>query len=117
MEQNQVFPSPQTKNRSFPVKLHAILSNPRFCFIISWLPHGRSWKILQPKLFEKEIIPRYYRHRSLASFMRQVNGWGFQRVNQGPDRKSYYHLVRYQGKAHIFMFTDLQKNLPQYQFS
>ena len=106
----QVFPScVHRRNGSFPEKLHAILSNPLFSSIISWLPHGRSWKVLQPELFEKEIIPRYYRHRSLASFMRQVNGWGFHRIKQGADRNSYYHLVRHQYLADIIIFTALKR--------
>ena len=86
--------TPRTNDRSFPVLLHQILSNRRLSFIISWLPHGRSWRIHQPELFEKEIIPSYFRHRNLSSFMRQVNGWGFVRVSKGPDRNSYYHEVR-----------------------
>jgi hypothetical protein len=35
------------KEPTFPVKLHLILSNPEFDDIIAWLPHGRSWRILQ----------------------------------------------------------------------
>lgn len=88
---NSVDKCSRGKDKSFAVKLFRILSQPSYNDIISWLPHGRSWRILQPNLFEKNIIPFYFRHRNLASFMRQVNGWGFRRVNQGPDRNSYYH--------------------------
>lgn len=79
---------------SFPIKLHSILSNPRLSHIISWLPHGRSWRINNHKEFEQKIIPRYFRHRNLSSFMRQVNGWGFHRITAGLDRNSYYLEVR-----------------------
>ena len=94
MESNHSIPTSSTKSNSFPSKLHKILSNPMFFHIISWLPHGRSWRIVQPELFEQKVIPLYYRHRNLASFMRQVNGWGFHRISQGPDRGSYHHEVR-----------------------
>ena len=80
-----------SKEPAFPVKLHRILSNPEFRYVITWLPHGRSWKVIKPKAFEERVIPLYFRHAKYASFMRQVNGWGFKRMTQDPDHNSYYH--------------------------
>lgn len=88
----EVTSMPNEKN-SFPYILHSILSNPMYCDIITWLPHGRSWKVRKPKAFEEQVIPLYFRHRKLASFMRQVNGWGFRRKLEGIDCNSYYHEV------------------------
>jgi hypothetical protein len=61
-----------TKEATFPTKLHMILSNPEFQDIVSWLPHGRSWRILQQKAFEERVIPMYFRHGRYSSFARQV---------------------------------------------
>jgi len=82
------------KEPPFPVKLHKILSKLEFADVVSWLPHGRSWRVLKPKAFEEKVVPLYFRHAKYASFMRQVNGWGFKRMTQGPDHNSYYHEVR-----------------------
>jgi hypothetical protein len=87
--------SPSAKEPTFPVKLRMILSNPEFQDIISWLPHGRSWRILQQKAFEERVIPLYFRHGRYSSFARQVNGWGFRRITHGSDYNSYYHEVRF----------------------
>jgi hypothetical protein len=87
-------PTCSAKEPTFPVKLHLILSNPEFDDIIAWLPHGRSWRILQQKAFEERVIPLYFRHGRYSSFARQVNGWGFRRVTHGSDYNSYYHEVR-----------------------
>jgi len=84
-------PRATSKRATFPVLLHRILSNPDYSDIISWLPHGRSWRVLKPKRFEANIIPRYFDHTKYPSFCRQVNGWGFIRVTSGPDQNSYYH--------------------------
>ncbi len=35
------------------------------------------------------------------SFNRQVNGWGFKRITQGPDATSYYHELFLQGMPHL----------------
>lgn len=86
-------PNTSGKEPAFPTKLHKILSNPEYQDYIAWLPHGRSWRVLKPKAFEEKVIPLYFRHAKYASFMRQVNGWGFKRMTQGPDHNSYYHEV------------------------
>ncbi len=55
----------------FPVKLHAILTNPDYHDIIGWHPHGKSWKVFQATLFEEIVSPRFFRQTKFASFMRQ----------------------------------------------
>lgn len=57
---------------SFPTKLYKILCDPKYQECIGWLPHGRAWRVLKPKTFEEEVIPKYFRSDRYASFMRQV---------------------------------------------
>jgi hypothetical protein len=61
---------------SFPFRLHAILSNPEYSECITWLPHGRAWKILRRTQFERIVIPHHFRHGRYSSFMRQVRIYG-----------------------------------------
>jgi HSF-type DNA-binding len=95
--------STTTNNRSlessirvqkFPVKLYAILAQKEFGDIITWMPHGRSWKVLKPNLFETLVMPLFFEYSNYHSFNRLVNAWSFRRVSSGPDRGSYYHEVR-----------------------
>ena len=86
---------------SFPTKLYKILSEPQYQDCIAWLPHGRAWRVLKPKVLEDEIIPKYFRSDRLASFMRQVNGWGFKRITEGPDLNAYYHEMFLRGLPHV----------------
>jgi len=72
-----VFLVPPSRVATFPVKLHVILSRKDFSHVICWMPHGRSWRLVDPVEFEMTIIPTYFGHASLSSFMRQANGWGF----------------------------------------
>jgi len=81
----------QAGSSNFPMKLHEILSRQDLSDVISWNPHGRSWRVLKPKAFEERVIPHYFRHGKYNSFTRQVNGWGFRRITQGPDHNSYFH--------------------------
>ncbi len=87
---------------NFPAKMMAILSRPDLADIISWMPHGRSWKVHKPREFEVKVIPTYFEHSKFSSFIRQANGWGFRRIiSKGPDRNSYYHEMFLRGKPHL----------------
>jgi hypothetical protein len=50
------------KDPSFSVKLHRMLSSTENNDYITWLPHGRSWRVLEPQAFEMKTIPTYFRH-------------------------------------------------------
>ena len=65
---------------SFPMKLYKILCHPEYCHTIDWMPHGRSWKVLDREVFLSVIFPQYFAQTRYESFVRQVNGWGFTRM-------------------------------------
>lgn len=92
-------PSPSS---TFPAKLHEILSCPEYSHIITWMPHGRAWRVLNPKDFVEVVMPKKFSHQSkYSSFKRQVNGWGFKRFTHGPDRNSYFHKLFLRDKPHL----------------
>ena len=86
-----------TKKTSFPVILFQILDDPESVDIITWLPDGMAWCVLNSDAFSIKLAPRYFQNQTkFASFMRQVNGWGFKRLHtsRGSDSKMsrvYYH--------------------------
>ena len=81
--------------QKFPSKLHVILNQKEFQDIITWMPHGRSWKVIKPDLFESLVMPIFFEGSNYHSFNRLVNAWSFRRVTDGIDRGSYYHEVRH----------------------
>jgi len=91
-----------SQTMSFPERLYDILCRKDTRDIITWMPHGRSWIILKPKVFESTMLPRLYSSRCKhSSFIRQANGWGFRRITQGPDQNSYYHELFLRGMPHL----------------
>eukprot|EP00577_Skeletonema_sp_RCC1716_P012055 CAMPEP_0113405458 /NCGR_PEP_ID=MMETSP0013_2-20120614/18963_1 /TAXON_ID=2843 ORGANISM="Skeletonema costatum, Strain 1716" /NCGR_SAMPLE_ID=MMETSP0013_2 /ASSEMBLY_ACC=CAM_ASM_000158 /LENGTH=409 /DNA_ID=CAMNT_0000291187 /DNA_START=20 /DNA_END=1249 /DNA_ORIENTATION=- /assembly_acc=CAM_ASM_000158 len=89
-------------DRNFPARLHAILSDEQYSNIISWMPHGRAWKVLNKTLFVEEVIPKFFGQSKFASFARQLSGWGFKRLrNTGPDFGCYYHECFLQGHPRL----------------
>lgn len=89
----------------FPTKLHQVLARPELSHIITWMPEGRSWNVVNKRAFEEEIIPVYFHQTKYASFTRQVNGWGFKRI-MTDDRRGlvYYHEAFLRGKEHLAKF-------------
>lgn len=89
------------RSQRFPVKLYALLSQPQLSHIITWMPHGRSWKVLKPKIFEASVLPVFFESDNYHSFNRVINAWSFRRKSQGPDRGSYFHELFLRGKPHL----------------
>ena len=58
--------------------------------VVSWQPHGRCFKVHDVPTF-KILLQNYFKLSKLASFQRQLNLYGFQRLTVGLDKGSYYH--------------------------
>lgn len=74
------------KDMTFSQKVHHMLSQEHFQSAITWMPHGRAFKVLVPKTFEKGICPVYFGHSRYSSFLRDLNKFGFKHITKGDDR-------------------------------
>jgi hypothetical protein len=78
----------------FVWKLHQMLEdveNNGNQSIVSWLEHGRSFKVHRPRSFVEKIIPSYFNQSKYKSFQRQLHLYGFTRMTRGPEAGSYSH--------------------------
>eukprot|EP00566_Odontella_aurita_P009006 CAMPEP_0113529980 /NCGR_PEP_ID=MMETSP0015_2-20120614/2689_1 /TAXON_ID=2838 /ORGANISM="Odontella" /LENGTH=816 /DNA_ID=CAMNT_0000428659 /DNA_START=109 /DNA_END=2559 /DNA_ORIENTATION=- /assembly_acc=CAM_ASM_000160 len=91
---------------TFPAKLHDILSRPDLGDVISWLDHGRAWHIIDQTAFVDRVMPHFFTQSKFASFMRQVNGWGFVRVTRGEEANSYYSEFFLRSKRSLARFME-----------
>mmetsp|Transcript_28725 Transcript_28725/g.77790 ORF Transcript_28725/g.77790 Transcript_28725/m.77790 type:complete len:473 (-) Transcript_28725:625-2043(-) len=88
----------------FPWKLHRILDDADakgFDDIISWVPSDNGFKVYKPKVFDTDIMPKYFNHTKYKSFQRQLNMWGFDRVGSGPYKGAYLHRYFIRGKPEL----------------
>ena len=79
---------------TFSLKLHDILSIAHYSPFITWMPHGRAFRVNVPKRFEHTIAPLYFGHSRYSTFLCQLNDHGFKYITQGTDRNTFYHEVR-----------------------
>mmetsp|Transcript_34511 Transcript_34511/g.81353 ORF Transcript_34511/g.81353 Transcript_34511/m.81353 type:complete len:284 (-) Transcript_34511:56-907(-) len=78
----------------FPWKLHDMLHVSMMEakeHIVSWLPDGTAFKVHNSDAFVAEILPMFFKQTKYKSFQRQLNLWGFERIQHGPDKGAYYH--------------------------
>lgn len=89
--------------RIFPVKLYDMLQCAEEVGIdhaISWQPHGRCFVVHDPKAF-CSIMPNFFSFTKIASFQRQLNLYGFQRLTRGRDKNGYYNELFLRGRPDL----------------
>ncbi|XP_037658361.1 heat shock factor protein 1 isoform X2 [Choloepus didactylus] len=65
---------------AFLTKLWTLVSDPDTDALICWSPSGASFHVLDQGQFAKEVLPKYFKHNNMASFVRQLNMYGFRKV-------------------------------------
>mmetsp|Transcript_7471 Transcript_7471/g.15223 ORF Transcript_7471/g.15223 Transcript_7471/m.15223 type:complete len:458 (+) Transcript_7471:89-1462(+) len=79
---------------SFPEKLYKLLNDAEKngkTDIVSWINDGTAFQVHQPEKFETEILEKYFRHKKLSSFQRQLGLYGFIRIKEGKGRGGHEH--------------------------
>ncbi len=77
--------------------------------IITWMPHGRAFIVLQPQQLRDIVLPRFFKQTKFMSFTRQLNLWGFKRITKGVDSGAYYHALFLRGRPRLAMLMKRQK--------
>jgi hypothetical protein len=73
----------------FPWRLHEMLEeveNSKLSSIVAWLPEGDCFKVYDTKRFAEEIIPNFFKQKNYKSFQRQLQLYGFRRLQIGPNQ-------------------------------
>ncbi|XP_072458795.1 heat shock factor protein 1 isoform X1 [Notamacropus eugenii] len=65
---------------AFLTKLWTLVSDPETDPLICWSPSGNSFHVFDQGQFAKEVLPKYFKHNNMASFVRQLNMYGFRKV-------------------------------------
>ncbi|KAL7465802.1 hypothetical protein ACHAXS_006123 [Conticribra weissflogii] len=56
--------------------------------ICSWTEDGEMFVVKDPELFASTIIPQYFDHNKFSSFARQLNFYGFRKIQTKPIRNA-----------------------------
>mmetsp|Transcript_6498 Transcript_6498/g.13388 ORF Transcript_6498/g.13388 Transcript_6498/m.13388 type:complete len:419 (+) Transcript_6498:236-1492(+) len=87
--------------QAFPLKLYRMLERAERNGqddIISFIDDGKAFAIHKPRAFETDIMPSYFNSHRMSSFQRQLNIYGFERINDGIQKGAYRHKFFVKGK-------------------
>ncbi|XP_026732066.1 heat shock factor protein isoform X2 [Trichoplusia ni] len=65
---------------AFLGKLWKMVNDTETNHLISWSPSGKTFVIKNQADIARELLPLYYKHNNMASFIRQLNMYGFHKI-------------------------------------
>ncbi|KAF2284308.1 hypothetical protein GH714_020377 [Hevea brasiliensis] len=68
----------------FLTKTYDIVEDMATNHIVSWSRGNNSFVVWDPQTFAMSLLPRYFKHNNFSSFVRQLNTYGFRKLD--PDR-------------------------------
>jgi len=97
---------------AFLAKLWKLVDSPETDLLISWGDDGSSFVIKHAAQFAREILPYYYKHSNMASFVRQLNMYGFHKVinvdsgglKSEKEDQEFAHPYFLKGQEHLLEF-------------
>jgi hypothetical protein len=71
---------PKVSKCSFAETLMDLLFDDEYSEIVTFLPDGLSFGIINAKVFADEVMPKVLGIRTFSSFVRKLHRWGFERI-------------------------------------
>ncbi|KAJ1551417.1 hypothetical protein HK405_014546, partial [Cladochytrium tenue] len=69
---------------NFVHKLYGMVADKMYQHLISWNYSGTSFIVCNVLEFARDVLPKHFKHNNFSSFVRQLNMYGFHKVNKSP---------------------------------
>ncbi|XP_024983900.1 heat stress transcription factor A-3 [Cynara cardunculus var. scolymus] len=92
----------------FLSKTFDFVDDPNLDPIISWGSNGQSFVVWDPIEFARIILPRNFKHNNFSSFVRQLNTYGFRKIDT--DRWEFAHGSFLKGKRYLLKNIQRRKS-------
>lgn len=103
----------------FIAKLWRLVEDSQTDELICWSPKGASFVIKNQTRFAKELLPLYFKHGNMTSFIRQLNMYGFRKIanvgqgglyNHENEEIEFYH--QYFAKDQELLLKEIKRKIP-----
>ncbi|KAI9268025.1 HSF-type DNA-binding-domain-containing protein [Phascolomyces articulosus] len=87
--QQQPAPAPPSQQKpsnanTFVHKLYNMVIDNQYQHLIAWTYTGSSFIVCNIMEFSRDVLPKHFKHNNFSSFVRQLNMYGFHKVNKSP---------------------------------
>ncbi|KAI9480485.1 MAG: HSF-type DNA-binding-domain-containing protein [Benjaminiella poitrasii] len=108
---------PPGVTNTFVHKLFNMVIDDQYQHLIAWNYMGTSFIVCSMLEFSKEVLPKHFKHSNFSSFVRQLNMYGFHKINKSPRIRTENQIWEFSHPKFLRDRQDLLEDIKRKSFN